>query len=170
MIILVNEMRYIGKELDLFSQATHWTLENVRDYEDFDTILYVDVLEHIKEDKLQLEHASKFLRHKGVLIVLAPAHQWLYSPFDKSIGHFRRYTKQGLRDIVPANMQPLFLGYLDSCGMIASLVNKIFLRNELPSKAQIVFWDRAMVRVSIILDRTLCLTIGKSVLGIWKKG
>ena len=53
----------------------------------FDTLVYIDVLEHIPEDADELKTAARLLRRGGKLVVLSPAHQWLYSPFDKAIGH-----------------------------------------------------------------------------------
>src|SRR5579871_3500315 len=47
----------------------------------FDAILYIDVLEHIENDREELERASRLLRSGGTIIVLAPAHQWLFTPF-----------------------------------------------------------------------------------------
>jgi 2-polyprenyl-3-methyl-5-hydroxy-6-metoxy-1,4-benzoquinol methylase len=47
----------------------------------FDTILYIDVLEHIEDDQSELAQAVRFLRPGGRLIVLAPAYQALYSPY-----------------------------------------------------------------------------------------
>ncbi|MHB8138222.1 MAG: class I SAM-dependent methyltransferase [Smithellaceae bacterium] len=163
------EHKIIQKELPGSCHPLRGTINSIPIEMKFSTILYVDVLEHIEKDEMELCNACDRLQDGGNLILIAPAHSFLMSPFDHAIGHFRRYTKKGLNDIVPANMQLLFLGYLDSCGMIASLINKIFLRNKLPSKAQIFFWDRVMVRISMLVDRIIFFTIGKSVLGVWRK-
>src|ERR1700693_5566434 len=60
----------------------------------FDAILYVDVLEHIQDDSGEMRRAALHLSPGGALIVLSPAHPWLYTPFDRAIGHYRRYTKE----------------------------------------------------------------------------
>src|SRR5262249_53136043 len=67
----------------------------------FDTILYIDVLEHIEDDRGELEQAAGHLKPGGHLVVLGPAHPWLFSPFDRAIGHYRRYTKSSLRALTP---------------------------------------------------------------------
>jgi cyclopropane fatty-acyl-phospholipid synthase-like methyltransferase len=67
----------------------------------FDSILYIDVLEHIETDREELAQASRYLDTGGKIIVLSPAYQSLYSPFDKAIGHFRRYDKKNLIKISP---------------------------------------------------------------------
>ena len=68
------------------------TIDHLTCNRSFDTILYIDVLEHIEDDGLEIEKASNKLSIGGTLIVLAPAHQWLYFAFDSNIGHFRRYN------------------------------------------------------------------------------
>ena len=57
----------------------------------FNTILYMNVLEHIKNDKKEINKSIKKLNKKGYLVILVPAHNELYTKFDKEIGHFRRY-------------------------------------------------------------------------------
>src|SRR5436190_20183959 len=66
----------------------------------FDSVLYIDVIEHIEDDKAEIARAAKHIKHGGHSIVLAPAHQFLYTPFDKAIGHFRRYSRYALREVV----------------------------------------------------------------------
>jgi 2-polyprenyl-3-methyl-5-hydroxy-6-metoxy-1,4-benzoquinol methylase len=54
------------------------TLRSLKDQQ-FDTIVYIDVLEHKEDDREELERATLHLRSKGHLIVLSPAHQSLRS-------------------------------------------------------------------------------------------
>jgi len=135
----------------------------------FDSILYIDVLEHIEDDRSEAARAAEHLRPGGILGVLAPAHPWLFSPFDASIGHHRRYTKATLREAVPASLDVVELSYLDSVGMAASLINRLLLRQSLPTPRQIRTWDRLMVPCSRVLDPVLGRCVGKTVLGVWRK-
>ena len=135
----------------------------------FDTILYMDVLEHIADDRAELARAADQLRHGGHLIVLAPAHQWLFTPFDEAIGHYRRYTKSTLRAAAPDGLTLARLVYLDSIGMLASLGNRLVLKSSMPSPGQIALWDRLMVPLSRVADPFLGYSLGKSVLAVWKK-
>jgi SAM-dependent methyltransferase len=68
----------------------------------FDAILYVDVLEHIADDRGELASAARRLAPGGRLVVMAPAHQALFSAFDAQVGHHRRYDKRSLRALGPA--------------------------------------------------------------------
>lgn len=135
----------------------------------FDTIVYVDVLEHISDDVGELLSAADHLRASGRLIVVAPAHTWLYSEFDESLGHHRRYNKKSLRHAAPALLSEMRLLYLDSAGLVASLMNRLWLHHSMPTARQIRFWDRTLVPISCFLDRLVCYRLGKTVIGVWVK-
>jgi len=145
------------------------TLSDLGPGDQFDAILYMDVLEHIEADAAELARAAAHLRPNGFLAILSPALPWLFTPFDAAIGHYRRYTRNSLRSIAPQGLREVKCIYLDSAGLLASLGNKLFLRSPVPSKAQIQFWDRTMVPISRYADRALNYAIGKSILGVWQK-
>ena len=145
------------------------TVETMGSTQQFDAIMYIDVLEHIADDRAELARASKILRAGGRIIVLAPAHQWLYTPFDRAIGHVRRYDKTTLPACTPSDCRLERLIYLDSFGMLASLGNRLLLHQTDPALNQILFWDRFLVPFSRFADRITFHAIGKSILGIWKK-
>mgnify|MGYP001336705686 CR=1 FL=1 len=135
----------------------------------FDSILYIDVLEHIPDDRAELERASSHLAPGGKLIVLSPAYQFLFSPFDESIGHYRRYTRASLSALTPSGCRPILLHYLDSVGLFTSLANRLFLRQSLPTHAQILFWDRRLVPLSRLIDRLIGFRFGRSIVAVWNK-
>lgn len=135
----------------------------------FDAILYVDVLEHIEDDRQELFQASAHLKVGGVVVVIAPAHQWLFTPFDAAIGHFRRYDKTTLRAAVPAALVEETLIYLDSIGFFASGANRLLLKSAHPTLGQIQFWDTVMVPASRLVDRLIRYSAGRSILGIWRR-
>jgi SAM-dependent methyltransferase len=135
----------------------------------FDAVLYIDVLEHIEDDAGELSLVCEHLKPGGHLLVLAPAHPSLFSCFDQAIGHYRRYSKRTLTDTAPPALEPVDLRYLDSVGFLASLANRLLLKQSLPTVGQIQFWDRSMVPVSRWLDRVLRYRMGKSILGVWRK-
>jgi SAM-dependent methyltransferase len=57
-----------------------------------------DVLEHLDNPEELLSEIYRVLKPGGQLLVSVPAHQWLFSDFDESIGHFRRYSKRHLSE------------------------------------------------------------------------
>lgn len=66
----------------------------------FDTVIALNVIEHIQDDGLAVRNAASMLRPDGNLVVLVPAHAWLYNRLDKELGHFRRYSKKELIRLV----------------------------------------------------------------------
>lgn len=135
----------------------------------FNSILYVDVLEHIEDDRGELQRAAAHLAPRGALVVLCPAFQILFSEMDKALGHFRRYTKRTLSAVFPGELDRHELFYLDSLGMLASLANKLLLRQGAPSEQQVKFWDGWIIPASRVLDPILLHSIGRSVIAIYSK-
>jgi hypothetical protein len=134
-----------------------------------DTIFYLDVIEHIKDDHGEVARAVEALNPNGHLIILAPAHQQLFSAFDRHIGHYRRYNRNLLQRLVPPSTRVVMNRYLDSVGLLASSANRLFLRQSLPSLRQIYFWDRFLIPISRCLDPLTRYRLGKSCLLILKK-
>jgi SAM-dependent methyltransferase len=135
----------------------------------FDTIIYADVLEHIADDAVELRNASEHLLPFGHLIVVSPAWSFLFSEFDLSLGHRRRYTTSALIRLTPPETQLVRCIYADSVGLFASLANRLLLRQALPSMREIWFWDTFMVPISRCTDTVLGRRVGKTVISIWRK-
>jgi SAM-dependent methyltransferase len=147
------------------------TMADLHPAEQFDVLLYIDVLEHIADDSEEMRRAAAHLREGGRCIVLSPAHQWLFSEFDAAIGHHRRYSRKSLKAAAEGvdSLRLERLCYLDSCGLLASTANRLLLRQSMPGLRQILFWDRFLVRGSRLLDPVLFYRAGKSVLGVWTR-
>jgi protein-L-isoaspartate O-methyltransferase len=158
-----------GGGLPACCKAQTGTIRDIPAAKAFDTILYIDVLEHIEDDSNEIRAASERLKDSGFLVILAPAHQQLYTPFDANIGHYRRYNKRTLSALMPRNLAQRSLLYVDSVGGMASLANRYFLRSEMPSRRQIAFWDKTMIPFSKLLDPLLGYRVGKSIIGVWEK-
>lgn len=164
----------LGKTIASFSRPNNFSfqqgfLSGLPGEKRFDTILYIDVLEHIEDDAGELQTAAMHLKRDGCLLILVPAYQWLFTPFDKAIGHFRRYSKKTLSAAIPGIFRRKRLIYLDSVGFLASLANKCMLSQSMPTVRQILVWDRMMVRFSSFADPLMGYTFGKSLLGVWEK-
>ena len=135
----------------------------------FDTILYLHVLEHIEEDRKELESAYEKLKKGGRLIIMVPKHQKLYSNFDKAIGHFRRYELDFFEKNL-INLERKLLISLDSVGYILYFLNKIFFKNEtFPSYFKIFIWDKIFTPFTILLDFFTNYRFGKCIVAVYKK-
>lgn len=137
--------------------------------EAFDTILYLDVIEHIEDSQAELRRAYDLLAPGGHLVILVPAFNYLYSPFDKAIGHFRRYDKRILTSELPPELVRVRTEYLDSLAFFLSLANKWFLKRSAPDLRQVLFWDRTVVPLSRIADPLFLHAFGKSLIAVARR-
>ena len=145
------------------------TLESMRPDRTYDSIIYIDVLEHIEHDREELAHAFRHLRTGGKLVVLSPAYMYLYTAFDKAIGHYRRYTSKTLLDVFPSNMNIVMKKYLDGFGVMTSLANKWFLKQKYPTESQARLWDSYIVPVSRVFDPVFGFSFGRSIIIVAEK-
>ncbi len=145
------------------------TVKNLAASEMFESILYIDVLEHIEDDRGEIEAAAQHVRSGGYIIVLSPAFQFLYTPFDRAIGHYRRYRRPELEALTPTTCRVAGSFYLDMVGLLASMGNLFFLQSSEPNVRQIKFWDSYMVPISRLLDPLIGYRFGRSVVCIWQK-
>jgi SAM-dependent methyltransferase len=65
----------------------------------FDSLFALNVIEHIEDDSKALQNCKKLLKEQGSIIILVPSYQWLYCSFDRELGHFRRYSRQSLKNM-----------------------------------------------------------------------
>ena len=149
--------------------ARNGTLRDLGPEAVFDTIIYIDVLEHIEDDGGEMRAALGHLQPGGKIIVLSPAHPGLYTEFDRAIGHFRRYTRRSLRACTPEGSRLVKLFALDSFGLMASVANRLLLHQSMPTLKQVELWDRRLVPVSRWTDPLIGYAIGKSWVGVWQK-
>ena len=135
----------------------------------FDTIMYLHVLEHIENDKKELQNAISKLNPDGYLVIMVPAHQKIYSKLDKAVGHYRRYEKEFFTENL-LGLNRVKLISLDAIGYFLYLLNKIFFKEEVfPSKLKIFLWDKIFTPITFIVDFLLMYKFGKCYVAIYQK-
>jgi 2-polyprenyl-3-methyl-5-hydroxy-6-metoxy-1,4-benzoquinol methylase len=134
----------------------------------FETIIYFDVLEHIKNDLREVKEAKKKLNKKGFLIFSVPAHQYFYNNFDKSVGHLKRYNKNDFKKIEnKTGLKIEKLVYYDSIGFLLLILNKIFSLSQKNLNYKIQFWN-LLIPISKIIDFVTFNNFGKSLLCVFR--
>ena len=95
-------------------------MDDISPYENrFDTVICINVLEHLDNDRLAVKKMQDLLCVNGYLILIVPAFEKLYCQLDKNVGHHRRYDKGILRDIVEScNLQIIDNIYFNALGII----------------------------------------------------
>ena len=136
----------------------------------YDTIIYLDVLEHIENDSEELIKAFNSLKPNGKLIINAPAFQHLYSNFDRDVNHFRRYNKNSMFKLFKdLNFSSYNMKYYDSLGYFLSLMSKFFTSDYKKNfQNKIKLWN-FLVPFSRLLDKFVFHLFGKSLLIIITK-
>ena len=118
--------------------------------EQIDTIVCLNVLEHIKEDEATLADFAEALGPGGRLVLLVPAHQALYGTLDVHLRHFRRYSRQHLEQIVTgAGFHVDGIRYLNRPGVFGWWLNSRVLRRRVLPRGQLaVFgWLKPLLRL-----------------------
>ena len=158
------------KEKSSNEDKVNVTEKNLKDLnEKFDTIIYFNVLEHIKEDDAEIKLSLEKLNTGGHLIILVPAHQKLYGNLDKAVGHYRRYDIDYFKKKF-LNSELVYLSHIDTLGYFLYFLNKIFFKKEVfPTKLKIFLWDKLFTPATILVDFILRYKYGKNILCIYKK-
>ena len=143
------------------------TITNIKNK--YDTIIYYDVLEHIRDDFNEVKNASKKLNKNGYLIFSVPAYQTFYSSFDKSVGHHKRYNKKDFIELEKkTGLKIKKLAYYDSLGFLFLVLNKLSSLKHTNLKNKVHLWNFLMP-ISKLVDFLTLNTFGKSLLCVFKK-
>ncbi|MBC7850071.1 MAG: class I SAM-dependent methyltransferase [Chitinophagaceae bacterium] len=135
----------------------------------FDTVVALNVIEHIENDLLAIRNCSQLLKNGGRLIILVPAWQKLYNNMDRELGHFKRYTVPQISSVITtAGFDVVHQQYFNAAGMAGWFVSGSLLKKKMIPGNQLRFYN-TMVPVFKTVDRLLLNSIGLSAICIGKK-
>ncbi len=135
-----------------------------------DTIVYINVMEHIKNDKLEIKQAAELLKKGGHLIIFVPALQSLYSNFDKSIDHYRRYTKADLYELLTeAGLEVEKSQYMDMVGVIPWWTSFVIMKRTTLVPFLVKTYDRFFIPIIRRVESIIHAPVGKNVLVVGRK-
>jgi SAM-dependent methyltransferase len=166
-----NMFPFLEKALnkDKRAKAINGFFGKVETSKHFDSVLYINVLEHIEDDFSELSRVYTALFPGGYLLIFVPALSWLYSELDRQIGHFRRYTKKNLVELTQrAGFSIVKACYFDIAGIIPWYINFTLLKNTI-SCGTVSLYDKLVVPVVRVIERLVPPPIGKNVLLIARK-
>jgi SAM-dependent methyltransferase len=127
--------------------------EDMREFR-LDTVVSLNVLEHLGDDVAALSNMAKLLWQGGRVIVIVPAHQSLYGTMDRSIGHMRRYSKQTLaRKAADAGLTIERQFYVNLVGALGWFLNGRLLRQTVPPRGQLAWFNRLVPLVQWVEQR-----------------
>ena len=133
--------------------------------ERFDTVICLNVLEHIEDDVASLAAMRGLLVPGGRVVLLVPALPALYGTLDRALGHFRRYTRPELiAKLQETGLVPRHLEYFNLAGIPGWWVTGRLLRRPLIPAASLRWYD-ALVPL-FRLERLLPWRVGQSLIAI----
>jgi SAM-dependent methyltransferase len=119
----------------------------------FDLIYSSNVLEHINDDNAIVGDFYNHLESGGKVRIFVPAKMILFSNMDKAVGHYRRYEKDELITLFINNgFKVEYCYFFDSLGFFASFFYKLFNNQEVISKKSLLFYDKFLLKISMIMD------------------
>ena len=147
-------------------RATVETLDTVlAPDERFDSVVLMNVLEHIEDDLAALVALKRRLDANGKLVVLVPAGPWAFGAIDRRLGHYRRYSKSYSRRLFnAANLGVEFIRYYNFIGIWGWWWNARMGGLEGQSDAQIRMFDQWIVPVVSRVERFIRPPVGQSIL------
>jgi len=134
-----------------------------------DSLVYVNVLEHIEDDARELACAYEALKEGGYLLIFVPALPALYSEFDASVGHFRHYRKRALVRLVgSAGFSVTKVRYFDMAGILPWFVAMRLMRGGLNPR-NTGLYDRFAVPVVRAFESVIPVPLGKNIILVARK-
>jgi glycosyltransferase involved in cell wall biosynthesis len=163
-VTFANHPHVVVHAMDLNASLPSWLTEHR-----LDTVICLNVLEHIQHDEAVLRHFFHLLPSGGRVVLIVPALRGLYGEIDEAIGHYRRYEKP---EIVEKLKQAGFaleeVRFFNFLGMLAWYVNFCLLKRRTIPGLQACLHD-FLVPV-LCVEKHFSLPWGMSLLAVGRKG
>jgi SAM-dependent methyltransferase len=133
----------------------------------FDSVVMINTLEHIPDDVGALVDLKALLNPGGRLVLYVPAFNFFYGPYDRKVGHQRRYTKAMMTAVMKeAGLQPLALQYVNVLGMAPWLVFTKWLKQDPADRWASKLWDRTGTVASRAIERHVRVPVGLNLFAV----
>jgi SAM-dependent methyltransferase len=146
-------------------RACNTTVEALAENEQVDTVVMMNVLEHIKDDGAVLDKLRQRLKPGGRVVLLVPAAPWAFGKLDERLGHYRRYSKQSARILMDSlKLRIETMRYYNFVGLWGWWYNARIGHKESQNDAQIRLFDRYFVPCLRRIERWLHPPVGQTLL------
>ena len=136
----------------------------------FDTVVCVNVLEHIADDAGALRTFKDVLIPNGRVLIFVPAVQAAYGPLDAELGHHRRYSKRTLgAAFAAAGLDLIRMKYANPIGLIGWMYNAHVTKARHHSLEQVKLFERFVAPWALPLERLIPPPIGSSLIAVGVK-
>jgi len=136
----------------------------------FDTVVCVNVLEHIADDAGALRSFRDVLVPGGRVLIFVPAVQAAYGPLDAELGHHRRYSKPTLaRAFAEAGLDLITLRYTNPIGLVGWMYNAHVSKSTAHSPTQVKLFETLVAPWALPLERLITPPIGLSLVAVGQR-
>ena len=132
----------------------------------FDSIVMINVLEHVEDDAGVLSELRALLSPGGNIVVYVPALNGLYGRWDRKVGHYRRYSRWRMREVAgEAGLAVAELRYVNALAIPAWIA---FSRTDVErtQRGSLSLWDRTGVPLSRALEGRVRMPLGLNLLAV----
>jgi SAM-dependent methyltransferase len=169
---LTQTAKQFGGPIDvkLYNDTFARVAMQIRAVQQPDSIVYVNVLEHIADDQNEIRIMSETLGRGGRVFIFVPALRWLYGSFDREINHYRRYSRGDVEAKCRAGgFRVLVSRYFDLFGVLPWWVKYRLLQSRTMKSGTVTLYDQAVVPVAKKLESILKPPLGKNILLVAEK-
>jgi SAM-dependent methyltransferase len=132
-----------------------------------DSVVLVNVLEHIEDDKRALSELARIVAPGGYILIFVPALSFLMSDLDSQLGHFRRYHRVELQNkLEAAGVEVIACSYFDLPGVIPWFILNKLLGSTSFSPALVRLYDIAVVPLARRIEAVVSPPFGKNLVAI----
>jgi SAM-dependent methyltransferase len=136
----------------------------------YDTVIMINVLEHIEDDVGFVRTVREALAPSGRFIIFVPAGPWLYSELDRSVGHYRRYTRATIDGLMrKSEFDILKTQYMDVLGVVPWYLVHVLGKSRHINPTMARLYDRVCIPLTRGLERVWTPAFGKNLLLVGEK-
>jgi 2-polyprenyl-3-methyl-5-hydroxy-6-metoxy-1,4-benzoquinol methylase len=138
-----------------------------RDWDkDYDTVVALDVIEHIEDDIAMLKTMYDALDPGGRIVIKVPAMPSIHGSLDEVVGHYRRYTIQTISHaLTTAGFKNIQVDYFNTLGIIGWWINGRLLKRQVPPAGQVKMFE-ILLPIVKFLDRISPNRLGLSLVAV----
>ena len=159
-----NVSVFVNKNVHVENSYLSDATKKIKDFSP-DTFVYINVFEHIKDDVAEMKYIANNLSSDGHVVIFVPALQSLYSNFDRSIDHYRRYTKKSIRALInDADLEVVRLQYMDMPGILPWWFSFVLMKRTKLVPLLVKTYDGLCVPIIRVLETFIQPPVGKNIL------
>ena len=167
-IYLKNRFFISERKLKILKLDITVTADHRLDEYEFDTVLCLNVLEHIQDDKLALKNIYGIMKKGARLILLVPAMKNIYGNLDEKLNHFRRYGKNELiTELLDKGFIIERTSYFNLIGAFGWFLSSKLIRRKVLPRFGLFIFDQLVPIIK--LERFFRIPFGLSLIVIAKK-